>query len=137
MLRIQGVLAAAALALGGCASPITPAMPAQSPSGMQAAGSAGQYAATALHVVPSGIVFPRGKTRKAVEVRVWQPHFEGRYRVINQCRGIEVMVLRYSGRNITYWSVGPHDAPAESCVVKFVGTAGPRGTGRLTIKVER
>lgn len=135
MSRKAPALAVALLMLAACSSP-DGALPSQ---GRQASSNDGGRIRTvrALHVEPFEIVYSRRHKRPRQPVRVWQKGYLGTYTADNQCVGVTVSLQRYTDRNASIWYVKTNRQRDESCVVKFTGGPGHRGTNYLHIRILR
>jgi hypothetical protein len=131
MSRLRGTLIAALIGLSACA----PSGGALAPSSL-GLGADGHVPVGWLHVEPYAIAFKRG-TSPAQAVRVWQNGYEGRYAVDNACTSITVTLQKYTRRNAAVWSVRPNRSSRVSCVIRFFGSRGPRGTDEVKVRVLR
>ena len=127
MSSLRVAVVAALVGLGACAGP-------GMPTALTETGSARSY--TGVHVEPFAVVF-LGRKNEVQSVRVWESGFHGSYTAVNHCAGVTVTLQKVTLHHESIWQVRPVAREHESCVVRFIGSGGRRGTGDLNVRLHR
>ncbi len=134
---LAGLVAALALLSGcGAATALGPAVPATGVPVVSGAIHRTQVSRIGwLRIEPVEMIF-FGTRPGSANVHVFQPWYRGGYAVENDCRAIDVQLMRYTHYDSAVWTLRQiRRAPRGWCSVKFFGSAGLRGKGLLRVRI--